>query len=120
MYCDNARTVNPSAADAIMRTVLVNRIPELPHGSKTMLLRTIEQRLRPTCVWVLTVGLYSHSGPQQPGNNVEINDIDDIFIENLAADVVLCTGGGTEVATRRLKHHPLANNTPKVVLDVIG
>ena len=28
MYCDNARTVNPCVADAIERTVLVNRIPE--------------------------------------------------------------------------------------------
>ena len=120
MYCDNACTVNPYVAGAIEPTVHVNRIPDSPPVSKRRLLRTIEQRLRPTCVWVLTVGLYSHSGPQQPGNNVEINDIDDIFIENLAADVVLCTGGGTEVATRRLKHHPLANNTPKVVLDVIG
>ena len=28
MYYDNARTVNPCVADAIERTVLVNRIPE--------------------------------------------------------------------------------------------
>ena len=78
MYCDNACTVNSYVAGAIEPTVHVNRIPDSPPVSKRRLLRTIEQRLRPTCVGVLTVGLYSQSGPQEPVYNVEINDIVDV------------------------------------------